>query len=96
MRVLMFFFFVGYATLTEPTSLKMMRPAKDDEQLHLDVSKPSQVCFPYLHSPAPSRLLASPLPLHNSLRQPKPQRQGEIVVLGMLALSRRSVVTEHR
>jgi hypothetical protein len=33
------------ATLTEPTSLKMMRAAKDDEQLHLDVSKPWQVCL---------------------------------------------------
>ena len=67
MRVLMFFFFVGYVTLTEPTSLKMMRPAKDDEQLHLDVSKPWQVCFPYLHGPAPSGLLTSHLLLHNRL-----------------------------
>ena len=70
------------ATLTEPTNLKMMRVAKDDEQSHLDVWKPWQVCLSPLsiHSPAPSGLLTSPLHLHNRLKQAKLLRQGEIVL----------------
>ena len=39
------------ATLTEPTSLKKMSAVKDDEQIHLDVSKPSQVCLSPLSIP---------------------------------------------
>ena len=72
------------ATLTEPTSLKMMRAVKDGEQIHFDdISKPWQVCllpFPYLHSSAPSGLLTSSLSLHNRLKQMKPLQQGETVI----------------
>ena len=39
------------ATLTEPTSLKKMRAMKDNEQIHLAVSKPWQVCLSPLSVP---------------------------------------------
>ena len=39
------------ATLMEPMRLKMMQAAKDDEQIHLDVSKSWQVCLSLLSMP---------------------------------------------
>ena len=39
------------ATLTEPTSLKKMRAMKDNEQIHLAISKPWQVCLSPLSIP---------------------------------------------
>ena len=38
-------------TLTEAMSFKMMRAVNDDEQIHLDVSKPWQVCLSPLSIP---------------------------------------------
>ena len=88
------------ATLMEPTRLKMMQAAKDDEQLHLDVSKPWQVCLstpfhtPIARHPAGYSLLPFSCTTGSDRLLPKPEQQGEIVMLGMFPLARKSVVTE--
>ena len=53
-----------------------MRAAKDDEQIHIDVSKPWQVCLSPLSIPpypGTQRVTHSPLLLHNSLRHAAPE-----------------------
>jgi condensin complex subunit 1 len=88
------------ATLAELTSLEeMMRSMMDDEQIHPDViSKLWQVysaCSPYLAAPSGVTHSSPFVSSTGSDRPlPKPQRQGAIIILGMLALARRSVVTE--
>ena len=88
------------ATLTELMSLKMMRAVKYDEQIHLDVAVAGVLITPFHTSmarhPAGYSLLPFSCTAGSDRPLQKPQRQGEIVMLGMFAFARRSVVTEHR
>lgn len=83
------------ATLAELTSLEeMIRSMMDDGQIHSDViAKLWQVYSESLDTRnSPNRIL---IILSGSDRPlPKFQRRGAIIILGMLALARRSVVTE--
>jgi condensin complex subunit 1 len=83
------------ATLAELTSLEeMLRSMMDDGQIHSDVvAKLWQV---YSQSPCLTLLafFERIFPTGSERPLPKPQRRGAIIILGMLALAKRSVVTD--
>jgi condensin complex subunit 1 len=94
--VLIGFFRLTYdATLAELTSLEeTMRSMMNDGQIHQDViANLWEVYSSYTQiAPCPTILLT--LFIGSDKQLPKPQRRGAIIILGMLALARRSVVTE--
>jgi condensin complex subunit 1 len=84
------------ATLAELTSLEeMMRYMMDDDQIHSDVAnKLWQVYSEHDKPPTLQSSANAPLPLGSERPLPKQQRRGAIIIIGMLALARRTVVQD--
>ena len=81
------------ATLAELTSLEeMMRIMMEENHIHHDVIMKLWQVYSMFFSP--SRCPASDLFVGIEKPLPKPQRRGAIIILGMLALAKRSVLTD--
>ena len=82
------------ATLAELTSLEeMMRIMMEENHIHYDViAKLWQIYSMFFLSFLPRHVSNSLIGKEKQL--PKPQRRGSIIILGMLALAKRSVLTD--